>query len=229
MSLLLSVLLRVHRTSNNAYGNKWVQYSYFNHTAWVGYYHMAMGSLAGIHTVDVFTKSLCESISGTTSCIRYCNSHMLCLNLQYGFIWLYKYNQFGFVVTESDQKLADGRPLTFTFFTQNCLHYFLCCAILVFLNLYLQCLSYTCWQFTNLYAFNAVWGRFDQTLGNINTLYSMQGESDDVQLFLVTEDSIIFLLKPVSSADTLIGYLVTSFAIKVLFDSWVWIGSIFAD
>ena len=58
-------------------------------------------------------------------------------------------------------------------------------------------------QFTHLYALNAVWGRFDQTLGNINTLYSMQGESDDVQLFLVTEDSIIFLLKPVSSSDAL--------------------------
>ena len=53
-------------------------------------------------------------------------------------------------------------------------------------------------QFTCIYALNAVWGRFDQTLANINTLYSMQGETEDVQLFLVTEDSIIFLLKPVS-------------------------------
>ena len=58
-------------------------------------------------------------------------------------------------------------------------------------------------QFTHLYALNAVWGRFDQTLGNINTLYSMQGESEEVQLFLVTEDSIIFLLKPVSSSDAI--------------------------
>ena len=57
-------------------------------------------------------------------------------------------------------------------------------------------------QFTRIYALNAVWGRFDQTLGNINTLYSMQGETEDVQLFLVTEDSIIFLLKPVSTSDT---------------------------
>ena len=99
---------------------------------------------------------------------------------------------------------------------------FLCCAkltnfLLVFLNLYLQCLYHTFQQFTHLYALNAVWGRFDQTLGNINTLYSMQEESEYVELFLVTEDSIIFLLKPVSSSDILMAYLLTRFVIKVYF------------
>jgi len=54
-------------------------------------------------------------------------------------------------------------------------------------------------KFSSIYALNAAWGRFDQTLANINTLYSEQGQCEGVQIFLVSEDSILFLLKPVSS------------------------------
>lgn len=47
---------------------------------------------------------------------------------------------------------------------------------------------------------NALWGRFDQTLANINTLYMLisSREHQPLDVYLVSEDSIIFCLQPVS-------------------------------
>lgn len=46
---------------------------------------------------------------------------------------------------------------------------------------------------------NALWGRFDQTMGNLGTLYSVGSFLDDfVRVYLLSEDSLVCLLKPVS-------------------------------
>ena len=207
------------------------QNSYFNHPVFMSrvssyvspgwmYRIESMGKPCR-YTQLIFLLKVCENpyqvlqvmqfISGTASHTRYawmCN------------IGLYNYyhnNQSGFTVTESDQNWL--MEAYYTKLIIICVMFLLCCAnckltnfLLIFFNskyLYPWFLSHTFQQFTHLYALNAVWGRFSQTLGNINTLYSMQGESEDVQLFLVTEDSIIFLLKPVSGSDTLMAYLLT--------------------
>ncbi len=44
---------------------------------------------------------------------------------------------------------------------------------------------------------NALWGRFDQTMGNIGVLF----HSSTVPIYLISEDSILFLLKPVKIVD----------------------------
>ena len=99
----------------------------------------------------------------------------------------------------------------------NLLQYFVLCSFLHLLTVY----PYLCTQ--------RCVGTFDQTLGNINTLYSMQGKSEYVELFLVMEDSIIFLLKPVSSSDALIAYLLTSFASAFWFLALVYLLTRFAS
>ena len=127
-SLLLSVLLRVHRTSNNAYGNKWVRY--FNHTVCMSrvlsYVNLWPWEALQVYTQLMFLLRVCASpyqvlqvVSGTTTHTCYA---WICNEGSYDYINYHHNNQSGFVVTESDQKLADGRPLTFTFFTQNCSH-----------------------------------------------------------------------------------------------------------
>lgn len=50
-----------------------------------------------------------------------------------------------------------------------------------------------------MYVVNGIGGRFDQTLANVNTLYSrVVGMEEDV--YLLSEDSLSFLLTPVSSS-----------------------------
>ena len=46
---------------------------------------------------------------------------------------------------------------------------------------------------------NALWGRFDQTVANINTLYQSLTWKEDqpLNVYLVSEDSIVFCLEPV--------------------------------
>lgn len=44
-----------------------------------------------------------------------------------------------------------------------------------------------------MYVFNCLWGRFDQVIGNIHQLYCI----NITAVFIVTEDTIIFTLKPV--------------------------------
>ena len=51
-------------------------------------------------------------------------------------------------------------------------------------------------QFSSVYVLNGVGGRFDQTLANVNTLYS-RGDNDDLSVYLVSEDSLSFVLEPV--------------------------------
>lgn len=51
-------------------------------------------------------------------------------------------------------------------------------------------------QFSSAYALNALWGRFDHTLGNISTLYSF-ATSHNIPIYLLSEDSLVFLLQPV--------------------------------
>ena len=46
-----------------------------------------------------------------------------------------------------------------------------------------------------MYAINGMGGRFDQTLANINTLYSIN--TGGVPLYLMSEDSLLFVLEPV--------------------------------
>ena len=48
-----------------------------------------------------------------------------------------------------------------------------------------------------VYVLNGIGGRLDQTLANMNTLYSAE-YSDDVLLYLMSEDSLSFVLDPVS-------------------------------
>lgn len=44
-----------------------------------------------------------------------------------------------------------------------------------------------------MYVLNGIGGRLDQTLANINTLFSDNG----VSIYLVSEDSLSFVLEPV--------------------------------
>ena len=41
---------------------------------------------------------------------------------------------------------------------------------------------------------NATWGRFDQTMGNLNTIFSVQSS---LPVYLLSEDSLMFVLEPV--------------------------------
>ena len=54
-------------------------------------------------------------------------------------------------------------------------------------------------QMPTVYALNGLWGRFDQTLANINTLYHTITlmEQQPFDLYLVSEDSILLCLQPV--------------------------------
>jgi thiamine pyrophosphokinase len=42
-----------------------------------------------------------------------------------------------------------------------------------------------------VYVFNCMWGRFDQVIGNVHQLYC----TDVSRVYLITEDSIIFVVK----------------------------------
>lgn len=55
-------------------------------------------------------------------------------------------------------------------------------------------------NFSSIYAMNACGGRFDQTLGNIHTVMLLGQELNGIPLYLVSEDSIAFLLKPGQSS-----------------------------
>ncbi len=46
-----------------------------------------------------------------------------------------------------------------------------------------------------MYVCNGIGGRFDQTLANINTMFSV---AVNVPLYLISEDSLVFVLEPVS-------------------------------
>ncbi|KAL5475900.1 hypothetical protein EMCRGX_G025778 [Ephydatia muelleri] len=49
-------------------------------------------------------------------------------------------------------------------------------------------------QFSSVYALNALWGRFDQTLGNVSTLYAF-ASTYDIPIYLLSENSLVFLLQ----------------------------------
>ena len=49
-------------------------------------------------------------------------------------------------------------------------------------------------RFDSIYAANALGGRFDQTLGNVQTLMLLQSELEGTPLYLLSEDSIVCLL-----------------------------------
>lgn len=51
-------------------------------------------------------------------------------------------------------------------------------------------------NFSSVYAMNAFEGRFDQTLGNVQSVMLLDQELRGTPLYLVSEDSIAFLLKP---------------------------------
>lgn len=53
-------------------------------------------------------------------------------------------------------------------------------------------------QFSSVYILNGIGGRFDQTLANINTLYSVV-DTNDISLYLMSEDSLLFILEPTQS------------------------------
>lgn len=55
-------------------------------------------------------------------------------------------------------------------------------------------------NFSSIYAMNASGGRFDQTLGNIQTAMLLDQDLCGTPLYLVSEDSIAFLLKPSQSS-----------------------------
>ena len=46
---------------------------------------------------------------------------------------------------------------------------------------------------------NGLWGRFDQTLANVNTLYQslLWKEHQPLNVYLLSEESILFCLQPV--------------------------------
>ena len=46
---------------------------------------------------------------------------------------------------------------------------------------------------------NGLWGRFDQTLANVNTLHQslLWKEHQPLNVYLVSEESILFCLQPV--------------------------------
>jgi thiamine pyrophosphokinase len=48
-----------------------------------------------------------------------------------------------------------------------------------------------------VYVFNCMWGRFDQVIGNVHQLYC----TDVSRVYLITEDSIIFVVKKVMMID----------------------------
>ena len=51
---------------------------------------------------------------------------------------------------------------------------------------------------------NSFGGRFDQTIGNVHTLMSLDEVMQDVPVYLLSDDSIAFILKPVSNICQLI-------------------------
>lgn len=51
-------------------------------------------------------------------------------------------------------------------------------------------------SFSSVYAMNAFEGRFDQTLGNVQSVMLLDQELRGTPLYLVSDDSIAFLLKP---------------------------------
>ncbi|XP_064394005.1 thiamin pyrophosphokinase 1-like isoform X2 [Halichondria panicea] len=55
-------------------------------------------------------------------------------------------------------------------------------------------------KFSAVYVINALWGRFDQTMGNIGVLFNTSCHL--LPLYLMSEDSLLFLLKPGSSCIT---------------------------
>lgn len=46
---------------------------------------------------------------------------------------------------------------------------------------------------------NSFGGRFDQTIGNVHTVMSLDEAMHGVPVYLLSEDSIAFILKPVSN------------------------------
>ena len=57
-------------------------------------------------------------------------------------------------------------------------------------------------RFSSIYAMNALGGRFDQTLGNVQTLMLFERELEGTPLYLLSEDSIAVL---VSAGETVIA------------------------
>ena len=51
-------------------------------------------------------------------------------------------------------------------------------------------------NFSSIYAANAIGGRFDQTLGNVQTVMSLEEQLCGTPLYLLSEDSIAVLLRP---------------------------------
>lgn len=54
---------------------------------------------------------------------------------------------------------------------------------------------------------NSFGGRFDQTIGNVHTVMSLDEAMHDVPVYLLSEDSIAFILKPVSNIISIYMYL----------------------
>ena len=77
----------------------------------------------------------------------------------------------------------------------NAIHKLLCTTITC--NLKAAHIKISMIQFSTIVAFNTLWGRFDQVLANINTLYNTK-TGPHVSLSILTEDSFIILLQPVS-------------------------------
>lgn len=61
----------------------------------------------------------------------------------------------------------------------------------------LICTHVNSFQFSAIYVLNGIGGRLDQTLANMNTLYS-EDSASDMSLYLMSEDSLSFVLNPVS-------------------------------
>ena len=55
---------------------------------------------------------------------------------------------------------------------------------------------------------SGLWGRFDQTLANINTLYQslLWKEHKPLEVYLVSEESILFCLQPVRNKYDCVNY-----------------------
>lgn len=56
-------------------------------------------------------------------------------------------------------------------------------------------------QFSSVYVMNSFGGRFDQTIGNVHTVMSLDEEMHGIPVYLLSDDSIAFILKPVSDMD----------------------------
>jgi thiamine pyrophosphokinase len=52
-------------------------------------------------------------------------------------------------------------------------------------------------QFSSVYVVNGIGGRFDQTLANMNTIYSKSSIMEE-SIYLLSEDSLCFVLEPVN-------------------------------